>query len=192
LVRVRTILVRWLPLAAAVTAMCALTYVCVQQSYRMSADDPQVQMAQDTAAALSRGSDPAKLVNAPAIDASRSLAPFVIVFDAEGRPIASGAGLDGRTPVPPPGVFDYSREHGSDRITWQPRRGVRLATVVVAYGGDSPGFVLAGRSLREVERRIGDLTRIVGAAWLLAIFSTLAIAIVADYLLLPRATAAER
>ncbi len=46
-------------------------------------------------------------------------------------------------------------------MTWQPERRVRIATVVVRYEGRESGFVLAGRSLREVEervRRIGTLT----------------------------------
>lgn len=192
MIDMRAVLARWLPLAAAVTVACALTYVGMQQSFRMSADDPQVQMAEDTAAALQRGSDPARLVNAPAIDAARSLSPFVIVFDTDGRPVASGAGLDGRTPVPPPGAFERAREHGSDRITWQPRRGVRLATVVVTYAGDRPGFVVAARSLREVERRIGEITRIAAMAWLVAVLATLAVTLIADALLLRRSTATGR
>ena len=39
---------------------------------------------------------------------------------------------------------------GEDRLTWQPEPGVRSATVVVHYQGAQAGFVMAGRSLREV------------------------------------------
>ncbi|MFL6464517.1 MAG: hypothetical protein ACJ73N_08945 [Bryobacteraceae bacterium] len=35
--------------------------------------------------------------------------------------------LDQAVPVPPPGVFDYLRSHGSNKFTWQPRRDVRIA-----------------------------------------------------------------
>jgi hypothetical protein len=63
------------------------------------------------------------------------------------------------------GVFDYTRAHGQDRITWQPRSGVRSAAIVARYGGAHPGFVLAGRSLREVEAREDRLTLMVGIAW---------------------------
>ena len=59
------------------------------------------------------------LVCAPVLMAA-SLAPYLIVFDDAGRPIASSARLAGAPPVPPPGVFDYTRAAGEDRITWQP------------------------------------------------------------------------
>jgi hypothetical protein len=80
---------------------------------------------------------------------ANSLSPFLIVFDNAGRPVAAGARLQGATPTPPAGVFTSARS-GEVRQTWQPATGVRAAMVVVHYPG---GFVLAARSLREVERR---------------------------------------
>ncbi len=47
---------------------------------------------------------------------------------------------------------------GEDRITWQPEPGIRSAVVVVHYTGATPGYVMAGRSLREVEWRIDRLS----------------------------------
>ena len=47
-------------------------------------------------------------------------------------------------------------------MTWQPQSGVRVAQVSVPWSG---GTVLAGRSLREVERRIDQLLLLVAAAW---------------------------
>ena len=66
----------------------------------------------------------------------------------------------------PSGVFDYTRQNKEDRVSWQPETGVRIAAVVVAYGGAQPGFVLAGRSLREVEARESQIEQITGIAWL--------------------------
>jgi hypothetical protein len=37
--------------------------------------------------------------------------------------------------------------------------------VIRHYGGSNPGFVLAGRSLREVEQRIARLSGIVIMMW---------------------------
>jgi hypothetical protein len=51
-------------------------------------------------------------------------------------------------------------------VTWQPEPSVRIASVVVAYGGAQPGFVLAGRSLRESEVRVDRLTSLLAAGWL--------------------------
>ena len=41
----------------------------------------------------------------------------------------------------------------------------RIAMVMVHYGGSKPGFVLAGRNLREVEGRARMLIMEVAAAW---------------------------
>jgi len=73
--------------------------------------------------------------------------------------------LNGRVPVPPPGVFAATRNVPEQRLTWQPTPGVRSAIVIRHYGGSSPGFVLAGRSLREVEQRIARLIGIVTIMW---------------------------
>ncbi len=39
------ILKYWIPLAAAITVVCGVIYVAVQQDIRMAANDPQIQMA---------------------------------------------------------------------------------------------------------------------------------------------------
>ena len=53
--RLRNIFRGWLPFAVVVTAFCALAYATVQQSLRQAANDPQIQMAEDTAASLNGG-----------------------------------------------------------------------------------------------------------------------------------------
>ena len=74
----------------------------------------------------------------------------------------------------PAGVLDYVKANGEDRITFQPQPGVRIAAVIVPVSGAKPGFVLAGRSLREVENRIDQLNLQVIAALL----TTLAVSLV--------------
>ena len=44
-----------------------------------------------------------------------------------------------------------------------------MAAVVVSYGGSQPGFVLAGRSLREVEKRESQVEQITGIVWLVSL-----------------------
>ncbi len=166
-------LAAWLLAALVATAMAGLTYVAVQQALRQGANDPQVQMAEDAAVALAGGAAPAGLLPAGKTDLSRGLAPYLIVFDDAGHPVASSAELAGAVPLPPPGVFDYTRTRGEDRFTWQPAPDVRQAVVLVRYGGASSGFVLAGRSLREVELREGQLTAMVGVVWLAALGGSL-------------------
>jgi hypothetical protein len=158
---VKAILKYWLLIAIIVTGLSGLLYAVVQQDIRHAADDPQIQMAEDTAARLANGQQVQNVVPAEKVDIAKSLAPYIIVFDTTGKPIASSAQLDGQTPIIPSGVFDYVRQNDEDRLTWQPQPGVRSAVVVTQFQGPNSGFVLAGRSLREVEKREDDIMQIV-------------------------------
>src|SRR5205823_4916747 len=120
----------WLLLAAGLTILCGLVYVVAQQALRLSADDPQIGMAEDAAAALRAGQSPQGLVGATPVDMAASLAPYLIVFDAAGQPLASAARLNGSTPSVPSGVFAYVQQAGEERLSWQPAPGVRSAAVV--------------------------------------------------------------
>jgi hypothetical protein len=156
-------------MAVIVTLVALMCYIVGQQVLRYTANDPQVQMAHDATFRLAAGAD-LHIAGGDLVDPSRSLAPFLIVFDANGRPISSSAVLDGRTPAPPAGVFSYTQTHGEERVSWQPRPGVRIAAVVVPFGGDHPGFVLAGRSLSEVEASTQKLLLGTFVGWLALMF----------------------
>jgi hypothetical protein len=155
----------WLPLAFCLTVLAGLVYVAVQQNYRQGANDPQIQMAEDAAAQLEAGQQPGTVVGSITVDMARSLAPFLIVYDEAGQVVAASVQLDGNVPAIPPGVLDAARQSGENRLTWQPQEGVRDASVVIHFAGSHPGFVLAGRSLREVEARVDQLTQVTGLAW---------------------------
>jgi hypothetical protein len=174
--KLKNILKYWLPLAAAITLLCGLIYLAVQQSLRWGANDPQIQMAEDTAAALSAGGSPQSLLPAARVEISTSLAPFMVIYNDKGEPLVSSGLLHGTVPLLPPGVFDYTRQNNEDRVSWQPEPGVRIAAVVVAYGGAQPGFVLAGRSLREVEIRESQIEQVTGIAWLVTLLVSLLVA----------------
>ncbi len=163
---VKNILKTLIPLAVIITLLSGLLYATVQQVLRMNANDPQIQIAEDAATALASGKSVDSVVPNTQIDIATSLAPYVIVFDNSGKAIASSGLLHNQLPTLPSGVFDYVRQNGEDRITWQPEPGVRSATVVTRYGGAQPGFVMAGRSLRESENRTDQLGVIIGFGWL--------------------------
>jgi len=170
---------KWLPLAVAITLLCGLVYVVVQQNYRLSLNDPQIQMAEDVAHQLASGVAPTSLVPSSTIDIAQSLAPYIVVYDDALKPLAFSGTLDGLPPQPPQGVFDAARAHGEDRLSWQPRAMVRSAIVVVRVNDPHGGFVLAGRSMHEVEDRESQLEYTVGIAWLCTLIVTLAIEILA-------------
>jgi hypothetical protein len=157
---------RWLPLAAIATALSGLVYLVTQQMWRQMANDPQIQMARDAAAMLEQGLPVDAVVPRTGIDMERSLAPFLTVFSDAGLVLASSGRLHDQLRVVPAGVLSHVREHGEERITWRPEPGVRIAAVIVRQAGPPAGFVLAGRSLRETEQRIGQFQGLVGVVWI--------------------------
>jgi hypothetical protein len=146
----------WLPLAIITIILSGLAYVLIQQNYRASANDPQIQIAGDVAEAINAGAATPDQI-APAqgsTDLAKSLATFVIIYGEDGKAIGSTAVLDGKTPEIPKSALDASKSKGINKITWQPKDGVREAMVISPFGGEKPGFIAVGRSLREIEIRI--------------------------------------
>jgi hypothetical protein len=172
------VLAGWLPLAFLATVMAGLVYAAVQQNYRQSANDPQIQLAQDMAGAFSQGqgATAADAANLPKVEVSESLSPFVTVFTNDNRVVFSTGLINGGESIPPKGVFDYTRTHIENRITWEPKSGVRIAAVMRYYkSGKGEGFVLAGRSLSEVEKRETQTLFLTGMAWIIALSGTFVI-----------------
>jgi hypothetical protein len=167
----------WIPLFVLATCICGLIYLTTQQVLRMNANDPQIQMAEDTAQALGENTLSPSLLPDQQIDIESSLAPFLVIYNDQGIPQASSGRLHGELPELPSGVFQYVKEKGEDRITWQPESGVRIAAVVIRYDGKQSGYVMAGRSLREVEKRVDQLGMIALVAWL--------VTLVASFLIVP-------
>lgn len=176
------IVVRWLPLALVCIVLSGLVYVTVQQNFRMSANDPQIQIAEDVANSLSAGNTLQNVFSGNVkVDMAKSLAPFAMAFDNTAKIQVSTAAIDGQVPVPPAGVFDtkqWGKLFGSkdqNRFTWQPKAGVRIAAVLVKYQSDkASGYVLAGRNLREVENREAQLTVLVGIGLLISLAGSFA------------------
>jgi hypothetical protein len=169
----------WLPLGAAITALSLFIYGAVQQDLRQSANDPQIQMSEDLARALAAGQPPQTNAAGDQVDIAKSLASCTIVFDANGAVTSSSALVHGETPALPQGVLDYTRQHGQDRFTWQPAPGARSAVVVTHYQGAESGFALAGRSLREVEKRESRIEQLTVLGWLVTLAGSLAVAVLA-------------
>jgi hypothetical protein len=155
-----------LVLAGISTVLALALYAIPQQVLRTGADDPQVQLATDAAARLESGASPGDAVPAGEINMTRSLASFVIAYDDHGHLLASQAKLNGAVPVPPSGVLDFVRTHGEERVSWRPAPGVRIAAVVERVNGAHAGFILSGRSLREVEMREAQIEKMAGLAWI--------------------------
>ena len=161
-------------LMALFTALTLGFVIIEQSSLRQSANDPQLGMATDLATWLSRGTSPAAAVlNNQTLDhindktdMDASLSSFVIAYDEQGKVLASSAELDGTVPPLPSGVLAFVRQHGEERVTWAPRRDVRIASVIRHVAGPQGGFALAGRNLREIESRKDLVFKQAALVWL--------------------------
>jgi hypothetical protein len=152
----------WLPAAAAATVAAGLVYGEAQHLLRSSANDPQIQMAQDAAARLDAGASPSAVVPTDSVELATSLAPYLIVFDGSGHVLASSVTVRGRPPDFPESVFTNVSPAGVETVTWRTSTGERSATAVTGYSG---GYVVAGRSLREVESRDNDSLLLAVGGW---------------------------
>ncbi len=149
-----------------ITLLSGLVYVSTQQVLRQGANDPQIQVAEDISTSLNGGKGPETLFPPSKTDIRKSLSTFVIVYDGSGKPIATSGLLDKKTPVPPKGVFDFVKENKTQRLTWEPSENIREATVIVKY---NKGFVLAARSLREIEKRENLVFKYSFYAWIIGV-----------------------
>jgi len=168
----------WLPLAVAATVLAGTAFVIGQQILRTGADDPQVEMAEDAAARLQAGAAPSVVIPSAQTEIAASLAPWLIVYGPDRKLLAGSALLDGKPAEYPTSVFANAPPGGSaDQVTWQPRSGIRAATVVVGFRG---GWVVAGRSLRMVEQREDHVGQLAIAGWLAALAATAVAVLVAE------------
>lgn len=131
------------------------TFTAVQQSLRLGLNDPQWQIAEDTAAQLSQGATPASVVPALTLDESKTLAPFVTVVDSKIHVLASSGNIGSQVPLPPASAFPDSQRRGSNWFTWQhDNNTLRDAAVIVPFHGQQSGYVLVARSMSQVENTI--------------------------------------
>lgn len=170
----------WFGYAAMITLVCIIVYVTVQQSFRLSANDPQVQMAHDAALAIDKGVDPKSLpVTQTGIEISQGLSPYVTVYDPSGNMVAGSATLNGKPLHIPRGVIDYIRKNTRDAASWQPQPGVRQAMVGVSTAKGNY-VVISGRSLAPTEERIARLGEQVLFGWVMSLIGMLVVAFLQD------------
>ena len=111
----------WLAKMGAATLILGTTYVLVQQSTRLAANDMPISTAQTLSQELADGQAPKDLVPDLKINLADNGSLFIIITDGTQHILASSAELGGQTPLQPIGVFGYTDAHGSDHFTWQPQ-----------------------------------------------------------------------
>jgi hypothetical protein len=125
------------------------SYVFVQQEARSAIEIPLIQVAQSVKVDLQTGLDPATILKARAIDIFISQMPFITLYSLDKKVIGSSESLDGMTLTLPSGVLDNARARGEARITWQPKPGLRFASITEYM--PTFGYITVAESLREVE-----------------------------------------
>jgi hypothetical protein len=146
------------------TILFGTVYVVAQQLDRLSANDAPLRLASQVAAELRVGQS-TTLDAQSHIDLSQSLAAFVVVEDAQGKPSAGSGFLHGSLLSLPTGVLASASTSGQDDVTWEPQPGLRFATVTLRVGDR---FVSAGQSLKPSEDRDGTVRLLVGLGWLVS------------------------
>jgi hypothetical protein len=166
-------IIQHLSIIAVITIIVVLIYASVQQTYRSSANDPQIQVLRGLKDHLEKGK-PVESVFLDTIDLEKSLAMFVETYDAAGKPIQSNGYLNGNLPQLPGGVIDHANKAGENWVTWQPQKNVRMAMDVARVSAGPVSYIAVGRSLGETEERVARLTQMLFAGWILAIAIALA------------------
>jgi hypothetical protein len=169
----------FLPSLVVASGLCGLIYVVAQQELRTAANDPQEQLARQAAIRLDGGSLPTEVIGPTTVDVGTSLAPFVVVYDSAGNVLATDGALDGKAPMLPGGVLATATKTGRNAVTWQPRDGVRIATVTFPWNG---GTVTSGRSLQLADDRESSLRLTVVAAWIATVFAVALASVAAAWL----------
>lgn len=161
---------KWLLVPFLFTLICGLIYVTLQQNYRQTANDPQIQVAEAVASRLSNGDR--ALTRSSTVDIAQSQSLFVVVYDKDGKPVGGTGKLGAGLPTIPHGSLSWADRYGENRITWQPLPMVRDAIVIKPYkNANGSGYVLVGRSLKETEKRIDQLSNFTFWAWVVGMIA---------------------
>jgi len=90
----------------------------------MGANDPQIQIAEDTALSFSKNEEPVFIKNNKdkngkdiIIDMKKSLLPFIMLYDKDFKLILSSARLGENVVEIPMGVLENAKKKGETRIT---------------------------------------------------------------------------
>ncbi len=180
--RLTHVFFHWFPLGVAIIFVFGFIYAGLQQEMRQSLNDPQIALARDIQKSVEAGElqPPQIRKQYSTVDIENSLSSFVIFYDESGNVLDSSALLDEKAPRVPQGVLDYAKSHEENRVTWEPKKGTRIALVVRPLKVESGWFVAVGRNMSEVESRIQIMTLKLFIALLLTLLGTYAADVVGD------------
>lgn len=173
----RTVVI-FVTLVLILTVIFGSIFTIGQQVLRGDSDYPQVEVIQQVEGIIKQGVPLDVIVNSEeAIDLESSMSLFVMIFDKDKNLVGSSAKIGGQSPTPSAENFDLAKSKGENRFTWQPEKGVRVAAVLKPVGDNA--YVLAGKSLKETDKRVKTLAVYTLIGWasaiILSVLLTLAI-----------------
>ena len=164
----------WIGAALLVCIVFATVFVAITETIKFDANNPQIQLATEAADALNGGKEPTDVVSGR-VNLGSSLAPFTIVYSKTGKAVAGNGYLDGQLPTVPENLLISSDLSGYHAGIWQPRDGLRFATVVTT---SSQYYVLSGRSTLEVDQLISRISLILLTGALLGMIAVVTIILI--------------
>ena len=155
----------WILLAFLFGLSILTSYFFVQQEGRSSINIPLIQIEQSVKESLATGMTAKQVLAGREIDLSANQNPFITLYSANKKVIGSSSHYQGVTLLLPIGILDRSAREGEVRVTWQPTRDLRFATVTEFVPGF--GYISVAQSLKEVENlAMANLWRAL-AIWLI-------------------------
>lgn len=173
--RISHILWHWLPLAMVIIILAGTGFIAFQQSLRTSANESPIQLSEDYALMIKDENPQADLSVYTKVDMEKSLSPFLMILDKDGEVLQSTGSLGTKTVVPPKGSLEHAKINGQNRVTWAPKPGVRIATVITYVDVEDTYFIVSGRNLRETDRKINQVRTIISAGAVSALVMSLAL-----------------
>jgi len=148
--------------ACGITLFWVGLFVIMRQTGRLKINRPLVAMIDEAIVKLGKGAEITSVIPRKNIDMTLDNEEYMIIINERGEVAAGSIRLEGITPIPPKGVLDYAKDRGINRVAWQPKKGIRSAIVVKPY---PHGWILAGRSLKEVETEEKNWMKVLGIFW---------------------------
>lgn len=135
-----------------------LFLIIIRQDIRKISYNPQAKISQDLSINLAEGFTPQEAIaGVPIINPTATDKLFVIIYDNNEKVAGTTADFNGKVPVLPKSVFEYTKNIAEKRMIWEPYPGVRIAAVINRYGGENPGYILAGVNSDKTDKKINDL-----------------------------------
>jgi hypothetical protein len=154
---------------AIIAILHILVYAGLQQVNFSRAADPQTEMANEIANSIRKDIAVDHYFSQNPADLSWSSLPFVVLYDSALRPVKYSATLNGKPPEIPVRVLEQSDRYGSQKISWEPGNGKRMAVALDYVGKSGISVVAVGRSLKHIEETTANLIKIIFLSWIVCI-----------------------